>query len=157
LRAKPDKNRLSEKIMKKNNTQNDKKKAKKEFVLSEKDLIHLQEAPIIDNSQFVIKRQIKEKEHLLSNVIISDVERRQYFSTGRGDDKNALLAKKAKEAVKKIETDIAHKRNEDAKTVAEHIKAAHEADEENAGMEDGDIISNLDFGVLLTNTVLKDM
>jgi hypothetical protein len=142
--------------MKKHNTGNAERKAKSEIVLSEKDLIHLQEAPIIDNSKFVIKTQIKTKEPLVSNVIISDGERRQYFSTGRGDDKNAVLAKKAKEAVKKIETDIAHKRNKDAKTAMERIKDAQETNEENANM-DGDIISRLDFGALLTDTVLKDM
>jgi hypothetical protein len=145
--------------MKNKNTKNSKKKAEIEVVLSEKDIIHLQEAPIIDNSKFVIRTQVKTKEPLVSNVIISDVERRQYFSTGRGDDKNALLAKKAKDAVKKIETDIVQKRNVDAKEAMERIKAVQETQETNEENEstDGDIISRLDFGALLTNTVLKDI
>jgi hypothetical protein len=147
---------LSNKIMKNKNAKNDERKTKSEFILSVKDVIHLQEDPDIDTNQFIIKTPTKTKEPIIHTAIISDAERQQYFSTGKGDDKNALLAKKAQEAVKKIETDIAHKRDETAKAAAEHMKAAHETNEENSSMS-GDITSRFDFGALIPDTVLKDI
>jgi response regulator RpfG family c-di-GMP phosphodiesterase len=142
--------------MKNKNNKNDERKAKSEFILSVKDVIHLQEEPNIDTSQFIIKPQSKAKVPLVTTAIISDAERQQYFSTDKEDDKNAELARKAQEVVKKIETDIAHKRDEAAKTVAEHMKAVQEIIEENAST-DGDITSGFDFGALITDAVLKDV
>jgi hypothetical protein len=143
--------------MKDNNTENDNKKAKGDFTLLEKDIVHLHEAPIIDNTQFVIKAHTKTKEHFVNTAVISDSERRQYFSSGMKDDKNVLLARKAKEAIKEMESDIAHKQDETAKTsaAAEYIKA-REANEKNAATV-VDITSKLDFSSLISNAVLKDI
>jgi hypothetical protein len=138
------------------NTEDDETKTKNEFALSEKDLIRLQEAPIIDNNQFVIKAQTKAREHFVSATVISDADRRQYFSTGMGDDKNVQLAKKAQEAIKKIETDVAHKQYEAAKVAEIQMKAAPKTNEGNVS-KSVDVTSELDFGALITGTVLKDM
>jgi archaellum component FlaC len=135
------------------NTENDETRTKSEFILTEKDINHLQEAPIIDNSQFVIKTHTKTKEHHVNTAIISDADRRQYFSNGLGDDKNAKLAKKAKEAIKKIETDIEQKQYEAAKVAEAAIPIIKK---ENTS-KDGDVTSRLDFSALITGAVLKDM
>ncbi|MDR0455994.1 MAG: hypothetical protein LBH20_04840 [Treponema sp.] len=141
--------------MKNKKAKTDERKAKSEFLLSVKDIIHLQEVPDVDNKQFVIKTQQKTKTPLVNTAIISDTERQQYFSTGRGDDKNAQLAKKVHDTVKRMETDIAHKRDEATKAAAEHVKDTPKTNEENASMS-VDIASGLDFGALITDAVLND-
>jgi hypothetical protein len=70
-----------------------------------------------------------------------------------GDDKNVQLAKKAQEAIKKIETDIEHKQYEAAKAAE---VAAPKTKEGNAS-KGSDITSGLDFSALITGAVLKDM
>ena len=102
----------------------------------------------IDTNQFILKPQQKEvKPRVLAQVVITEAQRQQYFSGSKGDDKNTVLARKAKQAIKDIEANVAIKKAEEEKVQTE------KADKAMTDVASG----NLDFGALISSgSNLKD-
>jgi intergrase/recombinase len=126
---------------------------KEVFSLSVKDFLHLESDKHIehDNNQYVLKQPIQKKEEAIRPlVVLSKSEVAQYFSTGKGDDTNVKLVKKAQEAIKVLK--------EHAKQ--EEIGKEETAEKSNAEASQKQIIEeglSLDFNDLISDSVLKGL
>jgi hypothetical protein len=116
-------------------------------ILSVKDLLHLQGAPIVDEKKYVIQAPKVKPPPVVNVSNITEEERRRYFSTNT-DDEDSILVEKMHQAVKKIETDVAFKKEQAA---LQEREAEAEAVQQKENMS-----SEFDFGPLITSHALKD-
>jgi hypothetical protein len=127
------------------------------FTLSVKDFLHLDRSKYIDhdNSQYVLKTPIEKKEEtsVRPTVVLKKSEVAQYFATGRGDDADAKLAKKARHAIEVLKE---HLKEEEA----EKAEAAETAEKELFEIPQKQIIEeaiSLDFENLISDKVVKGL
>jgi hypothetical protein len=124
---------------------------KEMFLLSMRDLLHLESDKYIehDNSQYVLKQPVQKKEEAVRpTVIFSKSEVAQYFSTDRGNETDAKLAKKAHEAIEVLK---AHAKQEETKKAIVGEKSNTEVSKKQI-----EEVLNLDFKDLISDSILKD-
>jgi hypothetical protein len=121
------------------------------FSLSMRDFLHLENDKYIehDNSQYVLKQPVQKKEETVRPaVVFSKSEVAQYFSTGRGNETDAKLARKAHEAIEVLKAHV--KQGEANKT------SAAEKGNTEAPKKQIEEVLNFDFEDLILDSMLKD-
>jgi hypothetical protein len=128
------------------------------FTLSVKDFLHLDRNKYIDhdNSQYVLKQPVEKKEEpVRPTIVLKKSEVAQYFATGRGDDADAKLAKKARQAIEVLKAHIKEEEAEKAEEAEEAEKGLIETSQKKK-IEIEEVI-NLNFENLISDKVLKGL
>jgi hypothetical protein len=126
------------------------------FTLSVKDFLHLDRSKYIDhdNSQYVLKQPLEKKEEpVRPTVILKKSEVAQYFATGRGDDADAKLAKKARDAIEILKAHIKQEEAEKAEEAEEAERGFIETPKKQVIEE----AINLNFENLISDKVVKGL
>jgi argonaute-like protein implicated in RNA metabolism and viral defense len=126
------------------------------FTLSVKDFLHLDRNKYIDhdNSQYVLKQPLEKKEEpIRPTVILKKSEVAQYFATGRGDDADAKLAKKARHAIEVLKEHLKEEEAEKAEAAEEAEKVFFETPQKQIIEE----AISLDFENLISDKVVKGL
>jgi hypothetical protein len=124
------------------------------FTLSVKDFLHLDRNKYIDhdNSQYVLKQPIEKKEETVRpTIILKKSEVAQYFSTGTGDNADAKLAKKARDAIEILKAHIKQEEAEKAEEAEEAERGFIETPKKQVIEE----AINLNFENLISDKVVK--
>jgi hypothetical protein len=124
---------------------------KEVFSLSVKDFLHLENDKHIehDNSQYVLKQPVHKKEDAIRpTVIFSKSEVAQYFSTGRGSETDAKLARKAHNAIEVLKE---HVKQDEVKKAASAVKS-----NDGEAQKHKEEVLNLDFEGLISDSILNN-